>query len=399
MGLSKSKRYLAAAMIGTALAILVHSYLSYHYYLLKFGESSRSVCNLNATFDCDSVAASPYSSFLSIPLALWGAMTNLALLILLGGSYLLGEQGIALKRQAFLLAIWVALMSLIMGTISFTRMNTYCLFCMSAYILSFFTLAMAWLAQTELSSHLLKWDLRSLFGKSRGILILYACVPVGAWLVDGMALKNFQADVFPRLTQSSLGEWQANPVQKFDLNEHSYLTMGPPPEKAVMNIVEFADFRCSHCRDAAPKLHAFVHSHPDVRLTFQSFPLDGQCNPKIPNSSGISCRLAKAVYCAVPTGHGWQLHDAIFEKQEVFTNVESVDAELKGMCDQLKIDWAQLEKCMSSDETHQEIMAQAKRGDDAGVQGTPTIYVNGRYLPGGQLLPILDALYRQLKDR
>src|ERR1700722_484314 len=70
-------------LLGAALSVVIHLYLSYHYYPIKFGFSSGpSICSVNATFDCDAVAASQYSAVFGIPLAVWGAATNLVIFLL-----------------------------------------------------------------------------------------------------------------------------------------------------------------------------------------------------------------------------------------------------------------------------------------------------------------------------
>jgi protein-disulfide isomerase len=39
----------------------------------------------------------------------------------------------------------------------------------------------------------------------------------------------------------------------------------------------------------------------------------------------------------------------------------------------------------------------AKEGDTAKIQGTPAIFVNGRVLDRGQMIPVLEGAYRSLK--
>jgi uncharacterized membrane protein len=75
---------LKIALLLTLVAIGIHTYLTLHYYDLNYGAGSAdSICNINAKLNCDAVAASSYSTFLKTPLALWGAVTNTMLLILL----------------------------------------------------------------------------------------------------------------------------------------------------------------------------------------------------------------------------------------------------------------------------------------------------------------------------
>lgn len=122
-----------------------------------------------------------------------------------------------------------------------------------------------------------------------------------------------------------------------------------------------------------------------MRLQFYVFPLDGACNDAISRAEGGSCRLAKSVLCAEKSGKGWALHDEIFGNQETLNrkhSVDEIDWELKEYAKNLGLDFEELKSCMESTEVHEQILAQAKLGEKAKVEGTPTIYVNGRKLPG-----------------
>src|SRR5438874_2285036 len=89
-------------LLGAALSVVISLYLAYHYYPIKFGFSSGpSVCSINATFDCDAVAASSYSAFLGIPMALWGAAANLMIfLMVLGQWWQLSDHTERMRRAA-----------------------------------------------------------------------------------------------------------------------------------------------------------------------------------------------------------------------------------------------------------------------------------------------------------
>lgn len=155
-----------------------------------------------------------------------------------------------------------------------------------------------------------------------------------------------------------------------------------------MNIVEFADFSCPHCKTAAPVLHAFAKSRKDVNLTFMNFPLDGNCNPAI-QGPGKTCTYAKATLCANSLGKGWETHDWFFKNQGNFDGLDLVVKDLG-------IDAIKLKECVESTATHEAVMKQATQGKDAGVKGTPAVFVNGRLLMGGQFMPILNEAYKTL---
>lgn len=166
-----------------------------------------------------------------------------------------------------------------------------------------------------------------------------------------------------------------------------------------MTVVAFADFRCPHCKMAAPTLHAFTKSHPDVKLVFKPFPLDGTCNDAIKSGGdGISCGLAATVMCSEKIAQkGWAAHDYIFEKQMEITQAQNLDKNIDSVASALNIANEELKKCVKEPSIIELVKKMAKEGETAQIQGTPTVFVNGKLLGGGQLLPVLEAAYRSIK--
>jgi len=68
---------------------------------------------------------------------------------------------------------------------------------------------------------------------------------------------------------SLLADPYADNVQKLDIANHPFVG----PAKACVNVVEFSDFECPHCREAHQGLIAMESKYPQVRFTFMDFPL------------------------------------------------------------------------------------------------------------------------------
>jgi protein-disulfide isomerase len=377
-----------ATIVGT---MAIHAYLTNVHYGLKFGqEAGPAICTVNDKFNCEAVSASSYSEFAGIPLAMWGGFTNFALLLLVGLYPFAGFEKKASARQAILaLASFIAFMSIVMGSISTFALSTYCLFCIAAYVFSFFTLGFLFKAlpidkadSTAQPSSILK----TLALTSIGIL-------AGSFIANDGIQRSYGSDEMRQLTIQSIGDWKTNP--KVTITPIEPLLLGASPENAKMTIVEYADFRCMHCRHAAPILHSFVLSHPNARLIFQAWPLDGECNTAVNQTNGVSCALARAVVCANRSGKGWAAHSWIFEHQELFGPKESLDDQLPKMSETVGLAWPELQKCMNSDEVKSIIEKTAAQGTALKIQGTPTIYVNDHLLPAGQVLPVLKAAYSE----
>lgn len=393
------KTKVQVALFSILLSVVIHGYLAYHHYPLKFGlGTSNLLCNINELFNCNSVAASNFSSVLGVPLAVWGLITNVILFI----SVLLGwlnwfSEPQRHHRFNVILAFFSVVASFVMAGVSIFMMSTYCVFCIALYFLSLIYFIMLWRSSPEPVLFHVKSDITSWFGDAKLYLGLLAAVPVLAFLLHKIVIMNYGADRLQTVIKGVLSDWRSSPLVQFD--QEPALKLGAEDSAAKMVIVEFADFRCGHCKQAAPSLHAFATGQKDVQLVFKPFPLDGDCNNAMTHSNGISCRLAKAVVCAEKQKYGWPMHDLIFENQAAFgvmNSVGAVDAELKKYFDQGQKNWEQAVQCMESAETHDQIQRLAKEGVRVGVKGTPAIFVNGRYLERGQLVPVLQAVRSEL---
>jgi len=391
--------FLLLAVLSTLGAIGVHIYLTQHFYGVKFGlAEGSSICNINAVLNCDAVTASRFSAFLGIPIALWGVATNAVLLFfLLITRQNLTQDRAKASRYSFMLASVTLLASVVMLTISLTAMKNLCIFCISAYVLSLITFVCCLIGAENLNFTNLKNDFLDIFVTDRWVLGFAIVIPAIAFVANLMYLETHGLSEVEKLANEKVNQWQGAPVVNFDPT--TGLQMQAGNETPTMTVIEFADFRCPHCKHAAPSLHAFTQSHPDVKLIFKPFPLDGTCNDAIQGGGdGISCGLAFAVMCSEQINKtGWKVHDYLFENQISIVEAQSLDKNLETLAAVVAIPKEDLKKCVESPETRSLVSKMAKEGADAKIRGTPSIFANGKVLEGGQLLPVLDAAYRTLQ--
>lgn len=393
----KKNTLLKLSILISFLAILTHLYLTQHYFDVKVGQvDGKSLCNISETFNCDSVSASPYSAFLGIPVALYGALTHLVLLLLT--IITLTEMTDSLKqtqRWAIRLSLLIAAASVGMGFISMSFLGQFCLFCIFAYILSFINAGLLLKIENPFPECLS--DLKKLFSEQKWILGLFIAIPAFAFFINFNLNEKYGLDKINIIAQEKIAAWKLAPVQNFDPLIGMTISAKTTP---VMTIVEFADYRCPHCKHANQVLHAFLETHPDVTLVFKPYPLDGVCNKALNGGDGVSCDYAYLTFCAEKLANkGWLAHDYIFENQNEFRQVSKVASVLNMFETQLKIPQSDLAACMSSEETKLIIQKSSEEGNLAKIQGTPTIFVNGKLLEGGQILPILESAYKDLKYR
>src|SRR5271168_1565266 len=148
------------------------------------------------------------------------------------------------------------------------------------------------------------------------------------------------------------------------------------PANARVTIVEFSDFECPHCRDLSRSLKTLEKQYPQVRVVFKDFPLT-QIHPWTETAS-IGARCA---YNQSPNAF-WQIHDAIFESQDLISTENAWD-KLVNFAKAAGLDTDAFKTCMASPEAKKAVDSNQADGIAAGVTSTPTIFVNGRMLVGG----------------
>ncbi len=147
------------------------------------------------------------------------------------------------------------------------------------------------------------------------------------------------------------------------LTSHDSPLRGSP--MAPVTIYEFSDFQCPHCKMTAPILKKLVEeSNGKVKLIFKQYPLP--MHPKAREAS-------KAAVAAQQQGKFWEMHDLIFENQDRLGT-----ADFEDYAKQLGLDVKRFKADMQSKETERKIEADLAEGKGAGVDSTPSIYVNNR---------------------
>lgn len=163
------------------------------------------------------------------------------------------------------------------------------------------------------------------------------------------------------LSQSVLGPYCSLPQQ---IDTAQAPRRGSP--KAPLQVVEMADFRCTHCRHAVPVVHEALQALGDkVSLVYLPIVLQ-------PNSP--SQTAAEAAMVAHGQGKFWPMHQALFAHEAG----EYTPEVLRKIAQSVGLDMKRYDKEMA-DHTHAPVLASfMERFTKAGLDGTPAFFVNGR---------------------
>jgi protein-disulfide isomerase len=93
---------------------------------------------------------------------------------------------------------------------------------------------------------------------------------------------------------------------------------------------------------------------------------------------------AEASECAADQGKFWEYHDLVFSRQAGENQGAFTKDKLLGMAQDLKLDLTRFEPCLKNDQTLARVQADTEEGQEAGVRGTPTFFINGQGLVGAQ---------------
>lgn len=100
---------------------------------------------------------------------------------------------------------------------------------------------------------------------------------------------------------------------------------------------------------------------------------------------------AQAAECAANQGKFWEYHDLLFNRQAGENQGTFTKDKLLGFAQELKLDMTQFEPCLKNDQTLDRVQADTREGQQAGVSGTPTFFVNGQALVGAQPIQAFQA--------
>ena len=167
-------------------------------------------------------------------------------------------------------------------------------------------------------------------------------------------------------------------------------TRGAPttgPANARITLVEFSDFQCPYCSKASVQIAAILKAYPnDVKLVFKQFPLDNHPQAMI---------SAQASLAAWNQGKFWQLHDLMFANRTKLS-----PQAIHYWADSLKLDMKKFDADLNSPTVKKQVLKDLEDGEKAGVEGTPTLYIDGqRYNGDLDLAKIKPVLDEQLKKK
>ncbi|MFA4952777.1 MAG: thioredoxin domain-containing protein [Candidatus Pacearchaeota archaeon] len=153
---------------------------------------------------------------------------------------------------------------------------------------------------------------------------------------------------------------------------------------AKIKIIEFSDFQCPACKASHPTMdRIFQDYREEVVLYYRYFPLSMHENSFI---------AAEAAECANEQGKFWEYHNILFDNQD------KLDKEnLKRYAEQIKLNSERFNSCLDNEETKEIISTDLNEAKALNLKGTPTFFINGKEVFGGNEQELRKLIEEELK--
>jgi protein-disulfide isomerase len=198
-------------------------------------------------------------------------------------------------------------------------------------------------------------------GKQKPAIVEFYVLPDGKHII-------VQGEVLP-FGEHPYAEYRALAQKRAD---------GPYRGSAMkdLEIIEFADFQCPHCKDAQANMDKLAVDFPKARIVFQTFPLES-IHPQ-------AARSAAYGVCVTKQGGSdafFTFASAVFDGQEGLATEDGATLTLNSAVTKAGLDPAKIAECAATPATVAAVEAMVKLATDLNINQTPTLLINGRQVP------------------
>lgn len=381
------------AILGLGLSYLA---LEQHILYIHGLEAGESFCNINELFNCEAVNASEWSDLFGLPIASYGLFFYSVLLL---GTFSVREGGALTPRTwssiVLMLSAIASLGSIALFVVSKVLIGALCLMCIGLYAINFATLGIvwrcAWRGQIVRGMRAGVSDAKRLCAEVLGlapspfaltlrILTLMVMVLAAVNLVlPSVLLALFVREAEAR--HDPVVSWRLNPAITFDLDISGGVLgdyhLGSP--SAPIQIVEFADYECPACRRMYRSMKEILKGYEGKYLfVFKNYPLDKACNPSMTREAHqYACTAAYFSRCAGEQGKFWESMEILFLRDPDLGELSRESLTSEG-AKELSLDEDAVVECMRTDRYRERILRDISEGERAQLQGTPSVWVNGK---------------------
>jgi protein-disulfide isomerase/uncharacterized membrane protein len=395
----REEKFKNLLLLGSILAVLgigLSIYALLHHLELKQSGSTSFACNINDTLSCDDIANSKFAEDpWGNPMGVYGIGYFLGLFALLITARVKENLRQDALQAYSVMAVFGVLVSIALFGISEFIIGKICPTCVGIYAVTLMQAAVLFFTRDAVPK---PWNMKSITnGGWYGIIALVATIAVYQ-VVKPASTRNFKADNpmsqeevqkhMEKLGASRgespiLASLDPTPSPSVKIDFTAYSGLGEDYRKgsddAKVKIVEYADYQCPSCATASKVMRTLHADMGDkVLIVFKNFPLDSTCNPTMQSKMHLfACEAAIMTRCAAQVGKFWELNERIFDN---FRDIDST--RLVAWAKDVGLNDDQIKQCKASADIVKKIQDDVKQANEAGLTGTPTIFINGRKYNG-----------------
>ena len=199
----------------------------------------------------------------------------------------------------------------------------------------------------------------------------------------------------PDLSAGAVGT--VYPITPLPRPKPNGVAAGDPNSKIKIEVYE--DFQCPACREYSiniePQILRNLVATGKAYYVFRSFLIIDRSTWDSPKKE--SHQAANAAMCAADQERFWDYHDILFNNWTGENVGDFTDPRLFAYANNLKLDMAKFTACFSANDHKAQIDADIAGGLKLGVDGTPSVFVNGQQVTPGYI-PSFSAI-QELVDQ
>ncbi|OGY93853.1 MAG: hypothetical protein A2406_00485 [Candidatus Komeilibacteria bacterium RIFOXYC1_FULL_37_11] len=139
---------------------------------------------------------------------------------------------------------------------------------------------------------------------------------------------------------------------------------------ALVTLIEYSDFQCPACASYYPMINKLAEEMgEEVQVIYRHYPLSS-----IHPQAQLAAQAAEA---AGQQGSFWPMHDKLFSNQSAWSNQPKAEEIFISYAKELGLDVEKFKADLSNDDIEDAVKDDVRSGNQALVEGTPTLFLNG----------------------
>lgn len=208
-----------------------------------------------------------------------------------------------------------------------------------------------------------------------GIVFLVALVG-GWWFYQSSKPSSNKAKPTNTNTTSTQTDNTSKLYQSASVGAQPANMLGSPT--AEVTVEEFADYQCPTCASVHPRMKELTGFYGNrIKFIYRSYPLTQIHKNAFP--------AAVAAEAAGMQGKFWAMQDQLFNNQQEWSNSAEPQKLFEGYAEKIGLDIPKFQSDVVGMAAKQRVEADLARARSAGIDGTPTIFINGKKLAPNQM--------------